>query len=151
HITPVTNTAMDHVDEGRLVLTDGKTINFGYAMIVPPFLGQQVITDAAEVADPNGYVKVRDTYQTLTRNEVYAVGIAVAVDVPWQTPTPVGVPKTGFPDGTPQDDHVSDRETYCGTWPIEPDQGCGLAVAVSVRPSWRSTRRTGSALSGRPR
>jgi len=44
HITPVMSTAMDHVDEGRLVL-----------------------------------------------------GIAVAVDVPWQTPTPVGIPKTGFP------------------------------------------------------
>jgi sulfide:quinone oxidoreductase len=66
-------------------------------MIVPPFVGQQVIKDATEIADAKGYVEVRDTYQTLTRDEVYAVGIAVAVDVPFQTPTPVGVPKTGFP------------------------------------------------------
>ena len=28
---------------------------------------------------------------------MYAVGVAAAVDVPWQTPTPVGIPKTGFP------------------------------------------------------
>ena len=25
------------------------------------------------------------------------IGVAAAVDVPWQTPTPVGIPKTGFP------------------------------------------------------
>jgi sulfide:quinone oxidoreductase len=97
HITPVMNAAMDHVDEGRLVLADGKAIDFRYAMIVPPFLGQEVIKAATEIADEKGYVKVRDTYQTLTRDEVYAVGIAVAVDVPWQTSTPVGIPKTGFP------------------------------------------------------
>jgi sulfide:quinone oxidoreductase len=97
HITPVMNTAMDHVDEGRLVLADGTAIDFSYAMIVPPFLGQEVIRATGEIADAKGYVKVRDTYQTLSRDEVYAVGIAVAVDVPWQTPTPVGIPKTGFP------------------------------------------------------
>jgi len=97
HITPVIDTAIEHVDENRLVLADGKAIDFAYAVIVPPFLGQQVIKETTEIADDKGYVKVRDTYQTLTRDEVYAVGIAVAVDVPWQTSTPVGVPKTGFP------------------------------------------------------
>jgi NADH dehydrogenase FAD-containing subunit len=97
HITPVLSVAMDHVDEGRLVLTDGTKLDFRYAMIVPPFLGQEVIRATSEIADAKGYVKVRDTYQTFTRDEVYAVGIAVAVDVPWQTPTPVGIPKTGFP------------------------------------------------------
>jgi NADH dehydrogenase FAD-containing subunit len=96
-ITPVMSTAMDHVDDGRLVLADGKAIDFAYAMIVPPFVGQDVIKAATGIADPKGYVKVRDTYQTLVHDEVYAVGIAVAVDVPWQTATPVGVPKTGFP------------------------------------------------------
>lgn len=96
-IIPVMNAAMDHVDEGRLVLADGQTIDFAYAMIVPPFLGQEVIKASREIADEKGYVKVRDTYQTVSRDEVYAVGIAVAVDVPWQTSTPVGIPKTGFP------------------------------------------------------
>jgi len=97
NITPVVSTAMDHVDEGRLVLADGTGIGFRYAMIVPPFLGQEVIKAASEIADANGYVKVRDTYQAESRDEVYAVGIAVAVPVPWQTSTPVGIPKTGFP------------------------------------------------------
>ncbi len=97
NITPVVSTAMDHVDDGRLVLADGREIDFRYAMIVPPFVGQDGLKAATEIADEKGYVKVRDTYQTLSRDEVYAVGIAVAVDVPWQTSTPVGIPKTGFP------------------------------------------------------
>jgi sulfide:quinone oxidoreductase len=96
-ITPVMNAAVDHVDDGRLVLTDGRAIGFRYAMIIPPFVGQEVIRATGEISDAKGYVKVRDTYQTVTRDEVYAAGIAVAVDAPWQTPVPVGVPKTGFP------------------------------------------------------
>jgi sulfide:quinone oxidoreductase len=74
-------------------------------MIVPPFVGQPVIKAASDIADDNGYVKVRDTYQSDKHDEVYAVGIAAAVEVPWQTPTPVGVPKTGFP--TEQQAHVA--------------------------------------------
>jgi sulfide:quinone oxidoreductase len=97
HINPVTNAAIDHVDEGRLVLTDGRAVDFSYAMIIPPFLGQEVIKNTSEIADAKGYVPVRDTYQSLTYDDVYAAGVAVAVDAPWQTPTPVGVPKTGFP------------------------------------------------------
>ena len=89
--------AMDHVDDGRLVMADGSTIDFAYAMIVPPFVGQPVVREATEIADDKGYVRVRDTYQTERYDHVYAVGIAAAVEVPWQTPTPVGIPKTGFP------------------------------------------------------
>jgi sulfide:quinone oxidoreductase len=96
-ITAVLATGIDHVDEGRVVLADGRPIDFAYAMIVPPFVGQDVIKAAGDIADDKGYVKVRNTYQTLGYDEVYAVGIAVAVDSPWQTATPVGVPKTGFP------------------------------------------------------
>ena len=50
-------------------------------------------------------MKVRDTYQSDAYDDVYAVGVAAAVDVPWQTPTPVGIPKTGFP--TEQQAHVA--------------------------------------------
>ena len=97
HITPVVSVAMDHVEEGRLVLADGRGIDFAYAMIVPPFVGQDFVRDTPGLADDKGYVRVKDTYQSEAHDDVYAVGIAAAVPVPWQTPTPVGIPKTGFP------------------------------------------------------
>ncbi len=104
-IDAVLDTAMDHVDDGRLVLADGRALDFGYAMIIPPFSGQEVIARTPKIADDNGFVKVRDTYQSDAYDDVYAVGVAAAVDVPWQTPTPVGIPKTGFP--TEQQAHVA--------------------------------------------
>jgi sulfide:quinone oxidoreductase len=106
-IEPHLNMAMEHVDKGQLALTDGSKLDFAYAMIVPPFVGQDFVRAATDIADDKGYVKVRDTYQTEAYDDVYAVGIAAAVDVPWQTPTPVGVPKTGFP--TERQAHVAAR------------------------------------------
>src|SRR5918995_4487639 len=53
-ITAVTNAAIDYVDEGRLVLADGSKHEFAYAMIVPPFVGQDVIA-RTPIADDKGY------------------------------------------------------------------------------------------------
>jgi len=66
-------------------------------MIVPPFIGQDVVRKNPLLADAKGYVPVRDTYQSAKYDDVYAVGIAAAVEVPWQTAVPVGIPKTGYP------------------------------------------------------
>jgi sulfide:quinone oxidoreductase len=91
------STAIEAVDEGALVLDGGEALPFAYGMVVPPFLGQRFLTAIDGLADEKGYVRVRDTYQSEKYDDVYAVGVAAAVDVPWQTPTPVGIPKTGFP------------------------------------------------------
>jgi sulfide:quinone oxidoreductase len=91
------NVAIDHIDDGAMVVEGGERLPFAFSMVVPPFLGQEFLKGADGIADEKGYVKVRDTYQTLDHDEVYAVGVAAAVDVPWHTPTPVGIPKTGFP------------------------------------------------------
>jgi sulfide:quinone oxidoreductase len=96
-IQAVTNTAMTEVAPGKLALADGQSLDFAYAMIIPPFVGQQVVAAVPGLADEKGYVPVHDTYQSKAYPDVYAVGIAAAVAVPWTTAVPVGVPKTGFP------------------------------------------------------
>ena len=97
--------AIDHVDPGALVLDGGETLPFGFGMVIPPFLGQEFLKTSDGLADDKGYIRVRDTYQTEKYDDIYAVGVAAAVEVPWQTPTPVGIPKTGFP--TEQMAHVA--------------------------------------------
>jgi sulfide:quinone oxidoreductase len=104
-IASAVDTAIDHVDEGRVVLEDGTGLDFAYAMIIPPFLGQDVVARATDIADAKGYVNVRDTYQTKAYDNAYAVGVAAAVPVPWQTAHAVGIPKTGLP--TEQQAHVA--------------------------------------------
>jgi sulfide:quinone oxidoreductase len=97
HIQAHTNVAIDHVAPGAVALADGTEIPFRYAMIVPPFVGQEVVRRVEAIADDKGYVGVRPTYQTDKYDDIYAVGIAAAVEVPWQTAVPVGIPKTGYP------------------------------------------------------
>jgi NADH dehydrogenase FAD-containing subunit len=96
-ITAVTGVAMDEVTGDRVKLADGTRIPFRYAMVVPPFVGQDVVRATPGLADDKGYVPVEDTYQSKAYPEIYAVGIAAQVPVPWQTAVPIGIPKTGFP------------------------------------------------------
>lgn len=96
-IDAVTNASMTSVEDGRVMLADSRTVDFDYAMIVPPLVGQDVVRTCTDITDEQGFVNVRDTYQTLPYDNVYAVGVAAAVGTPWQTPTPVGIPATGLP------------------------------------------------------
>ncbi|MEU8344808.1 FAD-dependent oxidoreductase [Spirillospora sp. NPDC048832] len=96
-IQVITGTALTEASPGQLLLDDGGKLDFAYAMIIPPFLGQQVVAATPGLADAKGFVPVRDTYQSIAHPGIYAVGIAAAVTVPWTTAIPVGVPKTGFP------------------------------------------------------
>jgi sulfide:quinone oxidoreductase len=91
--------AMDEVLPGEVRLADGRTLPFSYAMVVPPFTGADVVK-ASGLGNPKGFVEVKDTYQTRDHANLYAVGIATAVNAPWTTANAVGVPKTGFPAET---------------------------------------------------
>jgi NADH dehydrogenase FAD-containing subunit len=96
-ITALTGAAFEEVTGDRIKLADGTSLPFRYAMVVPPFTGQPVISATPGLSDQNGYIPVEDTYQSKAYPEIYAAGIAAQVPVPWQTAIPVGIPKTGFP------------------------------------------------------
>ena len=104
-ITAVTNVAMRSVVDDAVELEDGRVLPYRFAMVVPPFRGQDFLAGTPGLTDAGGYVPVRPTYQTQQWDDVYAVGIAAAVPVPWVTPVPTGLPKTGFP--TEQQAHVA--------------------------------------------
>jgi sulfide:quinone oxidoreductase len=98
-IDGIFDVAMDEVAPGEIRLADGRTLPFKYAMVVPPFVGADVVKFSG-LGNPKGFIEVRDTYQTLSHPNVYAVGVATAVSAPWQSANAVGVPKTGFPAET---------------------------------------------------
>lgn len=99
HIEGIFDVAMEEVVPGEVRLRDGRKLPFGYAMIVPPFMGADVVK-ASGLGNARGFIDVKDTYQTPEYPNVYAIGIAVAVNAPWTTANAVGVPKTGFPAET---------------------------------------------------
>jgi NADH dehydrogenase FAD-containing subunit len=96
-ITAMTGVAFEEVTGDQIKLTDGTGVPFRYAMVVPPFVGQQVVRATPGLSDEKGYIPVQDTYQSKAYPEIYAAGIAAQVPVPWQTAVPIGIPKTGFP------------------------------------------------------
>jgi sulfide:quinone oxidoreductase len=96
-ITARVGVAIDHVASDAVTLTDGTELPSAFSMIIPPFLGQEVVRTSASLSDEKGYVPVRGTYQSEKYDDVYAVGIAAAVPVPWQSAVPTGIPKTGYP------------------------------------------------------
>ncbi len=91
------STSIDHVASDALVLGSGEEVPFRFGMVVPPFLGLEFLSATDGLVDDKGFIPVRGTYQSLKFDDVYAVGVAAAVEVPWTTPVPVGIPKTGFP------------------------------------------------------
>lgn len=104
-IDAYTNVALDHVDQGRMVTTEGVNHDFKWSMTIPPFVGQDFLRKTEGLVNAGAFVDVRPTYQSVKWDDIYAVGLAAAVTAPWSTPTPVGVPKTGFP--TEQMAHVA--------------------------------------------
>jgi len=92
-----TNVEMAAVEQGAVLTADGDKVPFDLAMVIPPFVGQDFLRETPDLVNAGGFVEVRDTYQSVAYDDIYAVGLAAAVTVPWVTPTPVGVPKTGFP------------------------------------------------------
>jgi sulfide:quinone oxidoreductase len=98
-IDAIWDVGMEEIVPGELRLTDGRKLPFRYAMVVPPFIGADVVK-ASGLGNTRGFIDVRDTYQTVAHPNVYAVGIAAAVNAPWQSANAVGVPKTGFPAET---------------------------------------------------
>ena len=99
-ITALTEVAFEEVTGDQVRLTDGTELPFRFAMVVPPFVGQDVVRAVPGLTDDKGYVPVHDTYQSVADPRIYAAGIAAQVPVPWQTSVPVGIPKTGFPSET---------------------------------------------------
>ena len=100
NITGISNVAMEHVSADAVKLSDGREIPFKYSMIIAPFLGVPAVKSNEKLTNANGFVEVRDTYQSKAYDNVYAVGTAAAVNAPFTTPVPVGVPKTGYPTDT---------------------------------------------------
>ena len=133
HIETRLGVALDHVAEDALVLADGTELPSRYTMVIPPFLGQQVVAGTpALMPDEKGYVPVRSTYQSEKYDDVYVVGIAAKVPVPWQTAIPVGIPKTGYP--TEVQAHVAAKNVaaqICGTAPVS-ERPFGDIPAVCV-------------------
>ena len=89
----ITNTAVEEILPGEARLKDGTKIPFGLSMLAPAMKG---VSSVAHLGNPRGFIPVDGKYRHTKYKNIFAVGVAVAIAPPEQTPVPTGVPKTGY-------------------------------------------------------
>jgi sulfide:quinone oxidoreductase len=94
------NAAIASIDKEKVTLESGEVIESALTMIMPPFLGQEVVRNSPGLGNEKGFIPVLPTYQHRDFSNIFAAGVAVDVPPFGTTPIPVGVPKTGFPAET---------------------------------------------------
>ena len=85
----------EHNDKGELVKEH--ELPFKYSMILPAFKGVDAVAAVGDdLCNPRGFVKV-DQYQRNPKwNNIYSVGVCIAIPPVEATPVPTGTPKTGY-------------------------------------------------------
>jgi sulfide:quinone oxidoreductase len=81
-------------DDGTLRKTH--ELSFAYSMMLPAFRGVGAVRGIEKLTNPRGFVIVDKHQRNPTYQNVFAVGVCVAIAPVGATPVPVGVPKTGF-------------------------------------------------------
>lgn len=92
-IKSIVSQAIEEVTPGQIRLKDGTKIPFRLAMIAPPFKG---VPSVAPLGNPRGFIPVDKRYRHTKNKNIFAIGVAMAIAPPEQTPVPTGVPKTGY-------------------------------------------------------
>ncbi|MCI2399352.1 FAD/NAD(P)-binding oxidoreductase [Aliiroseovarius subalbicans] len=101
----VTNAKVDKFEPEMLHCTemneDGSVkttheIPFNYAMMLPAFRGIPAVMGIEGLVNPRGFIVVDEYQRNPKYQNIFAIGVAIAIAPPVMTPVPTGVPKTGF-------------------------------------------------------
>ncbi len=105
HIRWICNAKVAKVEAGKMFVTelteDGTLkkeheLPFRYSMMLPAFKGVDAVSGIEGLTNPRGFVLV-DPYQRNPKfQNVYSVGVCIAIPPVEATPVPTGAPKTGY-------------------------------------------------------
>jgi len=105
HIKWICNAQVDKVEDGTMHVSeigdDGKPVKshelpFKYSMMLPSFRGIPAVQGIDGLVNPMGFILVNEHQQNPKYNNVFAVGVCIAIPPLEKTNVPVGVPKTGY-------------------------------------------------------
>jgi sulfide:quinone oxidoreductase len=83
------------INDAAVELAGGQEFESRYSMILPPLSGVDVVGETAGLGNPKGFIPTDAGFRHLEFDNVYAVGVAVALPPVGDTPVPVNFPKTG--------------------------------------------------------
>ena len=105
HINWITNARVDKVEEGKMSVSeinkDGSvkeehSLDFNYSMMLPAFRGIPAVRDIEGLVNPRGFIIVDKHQRNPKYQNIYSVGVCIAIAPLEATPVAVGVPKTGY-------------------------------------------------------
>jgi sulfide:quinone oxidoreductase len=105
HINWITNAKILNVEKNTMQVAEcndqGEEVRqhslpFNYSMILPAFTGIGPLMNIKGLVNPRGFVVVDDYQRNPAYQNIYAVGVCVAIAPQKPTPVPTGVPKTGY-------------------------------------------------------
>ncbi|MCK4862340.1 MAG: NAD(P)/FAD-dependent oxidoreductase, partial [Rhodobacteraceae bacterium] len=105
HISWITNARVDKVEEGKMsvseIAVDGSVaaehaLDFKYSMMLPAFRGIPAVRDIEGLVNPRGFIIVDKHQRNPKYQNIYSVGVCIAIAPLEATPVAVGVPKTGY-------------------------------------------------------
>jgi sulfide:quinone oxidoreductase len=105
HIKWICNAKTTKIEAGKMYVTEHDengqpkkehVLEFKYSMMLPAFKGVDAVFGIEGLTNPRGFILI-DQYQRNPKfNNIYAVGVCVAIPPVEATPVPTGAPKTGY-------------------------------------------------------
>lgn len=105
HIKWICNAKVTRVEAGKMFVAEhndkGEVIKehelpFAYSMMLPAFKGIDAVFGVEGLTNPRGFITI-DPYQRNPKfQNIYSVGVCVAIPPVEATPVPTGTPKTGY-------------------------------------------------------
>ncbi len=105
HIKWICNAKVTKVEAGKMFVTehdeDGKpkkdhVLPFKYSMMLPAFKGVDAVFGIEGLTNPRGFILIDALQRNPKFQNVYSVGVCVAIPPVEVTPVPTGTPKTGY-------------------------------------------------------
>ena len=105
HIHWTTNAKITSVTDGKISFTevdeDGKDkkqheLEFKHSMIRPAFKGVDAIAGIEGLTNPRDFILIDEYQRNPKYNNIYSVGVCVAIPPVGPTPVATGAPKTGY-------------------------------------------------------
>lgn len=105
HIKWICNAKVTKVEAGKMFVAehneDGSIkkqheLPFKYSMMLPAFKGVDAVFGIEGLANPRGFTIIDEFQRNPKYQNIYSVGVCVAIPPVEATPIPVGTPKTGY-------------------------------------------------------
>ncbi|MCU0766306.1 MAG: NAD(P)/FAD-dependent oxidoreductase [Gammaproteobacteria bacterium] len=105
HIKWICNAKVTKVEAGKMHVTEhddagqpkkDHVLGFKYSMMLPAFKGVDAVFGIEGLTNPRGFILIDEYQRNPKYQNVYAVGVCVAIPPVEATPVPTGAPKTGY-------------------------------------------------------